>query len=113
MRVLISIPVWRELTCSRCDEIGLDGTRKPSSQVRSSYSHAMKMRAAMTYGFGQQKSRGTLPWHITEGGQWRGNPSVSAQVSRYMVSLRRRKVSLDHAAGENMDYVILMDWLGS
>jgi hypothetical protein len=52
----------------------------------------MKMRASMTYGFGRLNSRGTLPWHATDDGQWKGNPSISAQVSRYMVSLRRQKV---------------------
>jgi hypothetical protein len=52
----------------------------------------MRMRAAMTYGFGRLNSRGTTPWHLTENGEWRGNPSISQQVSRYMVSLRRRKV---------------------
>jgi hypothetical protein len=65
---------------------------RPHAETRSSYSHAMKMRAAMTYGFGRLNSRGTRPWHITDAGKWEGNPSISDQVSRYMVSLRRRKV---------------------
>ena len=73
----------------RCDEIGLDGVRKPSSMIRMSYSHAQKMRAAMTYAFGCICGLGTLPWHKSEvTGQMVGNPSVSDTVSSYMVSLR-------------------------
>ncbi|KZT08486.1 uncharacterized protein LAESUDRAFT_735999 [Laetiporus sulphureus 93-53] len=62
----------------RCDELRLDGTTNPPREYRASYSQAMKMRAAITYG---------ESW-----AGWRGNPSVSTQVSRYMVSLKRRKV---------------------
>jgi hypothetical protein len=76
-----------------CDEIGLDGTKKPSGTVRMSYAHAQKMRAAMTYAFGRLHHLGTLPWHKSETtGQMVGNPSVSDTVSSYMVSLRQRKV---------------------
>jgi hypothetical protein len=31
---------------------------------------------------------------MTDNGIWQGNPSISLQVSRYMVSLRRRKVGV-------------------
>ena len=83
----------------RCDEIGLDGTMKPSSMIRMTYGHAQKMRAAMTYAFGRLFGLGTLPWHKSETtGQMMGNPSVSDTVSSYMVSLRRRKVHLGEAA---------------
>jgi len=92
-------PEWIAMwIMDECDEIALDGSKKPSTQARSSYSHAMKMRAAATYGFGRRYSRGSTPWYITESGQWRGNPSISTQVSRYMVSLRRRKVRNGEAA---------------
>ncbi|KAI9068796.1 hypothetical protein FKP32DRAFT_1536223, partial [Trametes sanguinea] len=74
-----------------CDEINLDGSPRMPHERRSTYSHAMKMRAAATYGFGRLQARGTLPWHRSESGTWRGNPSVSDRVSRYMLSLRRRK----------------------
>jgi hypothetical protein len=81
----------------RCDEINLDGSKKGPDVQRSSYSHAMKMRAAATYGFGRISSCGNTPWQLDGHGQWRGNPSISLSVSRYMVSLRRRKVLVSHA----------------
>jgi hypothetical protein len=54
----------------------------------------MKMRSALTYGFGRLYSRGNSPWSSRDSVRWEGNPSVSAQVSRYMVALRKRKASL-------------------
>jgi hypothetical protein len=79
--------------CCRCDEVNLDGSLKPLGQERSSYSHAQKMRASMTYAFGRVLKLGALSWHQSEGtGRWIGNPSVSDVVSTYMLSLRRRKV---------------------
>jgi hypothetical protein len=52
------------------------------------------MRAAVTYAFGRLHGLGSLPWHASEStGRMVGNPSVSNEVSSYMVSLRRRKVS--------------------
>ncbi len=52
----------------------------------------MRMRAALTYRFGRLAARGNTDWSLGENGKWKGNPSMSLQVSRYMVSLRRRKV---------------------
>ena len=80
-------------SCCRCDELGLDGSSKPLGHLRSSFSHAQKMRASITYAFGHVWKLGTLPWHENEStGRWVGNPSVSNEVSAYMLSLRRRKV---------------------
>jgi hypothetical protein len=77
-----------------CDELSLDGSTKASTEVQAAYQHAQKMHAAMTYAFGRLKGLRTLPWHESETtGQMLGNPSVSAAVSSYMLSLRRRKVS--------------------
>ncbi|KAG6819067.1 hypothetical protein H0H93_015786 [Arthromyces matolae] len=76
-----------------CDEMNLDGSTKPKEVIRQTYSHAQKMRAAATYGFGRLHGLGSLPWHESEiSGKKIGNPSVSNEVSSYMVSLRRRKV---------------------
>jgi hypothetical protein len=51
------------------------------------------MHTAMTYGFGRLHNLGNMPWHKnTMTGQMEGNPSVSEQVSSYMVSLQRQKV---------------------
>jgi len=50
----------------------------------------------MTYAFGRTLSLGSQAWQCTAGpgGQFKvaGNPSISEQVSQYMVSLRRCKV---------------------
>lgn len=83
------------LTCkNRCDTIGLDG--KMADGVRSTFTHAQKMRASMTYVFGRIYGTGKSTWQVlfSESGQTTtsGNPSVSDKVSTYMVSLRRRKV---------------------
>jgi hypothetical protein len=76
-----------------CDDIGLDGKTKDSSIPRDSYSHAQKMRAAATYGFGRLNGLGSLPWQKSEvSGKMVGNPSISEDVSRYMISLRKKKV---------------------
>ncbi|KAJ7900693.1 hypothetical protein B0H14DRAFT_3753009, partial [Mycena olivaceomarginata] len=82
-----------------CDECNFDGTMKPPTQVRDSYNHAQKMRAAMTYGFGRLCGLGSLPWHESEStGKMVGNPSVSETVATYMTSLRRRKVRAGETA---------------
>ncbi|KAJ7796116.1 hypothetical protein B0H14DRAFT_2916389 [Mycena olivaceomarginata] len=75
-----------------CDERNFDSTMKPPNQVRDSYNHAQKMRAAMTYAFGRLCGLGSLPWHQNSAGNMVGNPSVSETVATYMTSLRRRKV---------------------
>ena len=51
----------------------------------------MKMRAALTHGFGRAYERGNLLWTKC-GEKWVGNPSNSTFVSRYMHALKRRKV---------------------
>ncbi|KAJ7462933.1 hypothetical protein FB451DRAFT_1043461, partial [Mycena latifolia] len=82
-----------------CDELNFDGSMKPSGQVRDSYNHAQKMRAAMTYAFGRLCGLGSLPWHASEVNQRMvGNPSVSETVATYMTSLRRRKVRAGETA---------------
>jgi hypothetical protein len=76
----------------RCDELNLDGIRRPSTEVRATYGTAQKMRASMTYAFGRIHGLGSMHWQrsvVDEG--MVGNPSVSEMVSRYMLSLHRRK----------------------
>ncbi|KAJ7348372.1 hypothetical protein DFH08DRAFT_658618, partial [Mycena albidolilacea] len=76
-----------------CDKIGLDGKPKASGIDPESYSHAQKMRAAATYGFGRLNGLGSIPWQKSEvSGKMLGNPSVSETVSRYMITLRKAKV---------------------
>ncbi|KAI3614842.1 hypothetical protein WG66_003324 [Moniliophthora roreri] len=87
-----------ELICAwimnECDSIKLDSTLRPKSEIRSGYQHAQKQCASATFGFGQIYRLGNLPWHESDSkpGHMVGNPSVSQQVSLYMVSLRHRKV---------------------
>lgn len=70
----------------------LDGTQKPRNVAVATYSHAQKIRAAMTYVFGRVYELGSIVWHQDEkNGRCYGNPSVSQKVSSYMVSLRNRK----------------------
>ncbi|KAJ3768186.1 DNA breaking-rejoining enzyme, partial [Lentinula raphanica] len=75
-----------------CDTVNLDGNPIPAGTERSTYTHAQKMRAAATFGFGRIHGLGMQAWHVSElTGQMLGNPSVSETVSTYMLSLRRRK----------------------
>ncbi|KAE9401363.1 hypothetical protein BT96DRAFT_766325, partial [Gymnopus androsaceus JB14] len=76
-----------------CDELNLDGTPKDASVERATFTHAQKMRAAATFGFGRVCNLGMLAWHRSEiTGKMLGNPSVSEALTSYMLSLRRRKV---------------------
>ncbi|KAH9007804.1 hypothetical protein EDB84DRAFT_1671914 [Lactarius hengduanensis] len=83
---------------NECDELNLDGTKRPSNEVRATYGTAQKMRASMTYAFGRLHGLGSMDWHCSEGGSMVGNPSVSEMVSWYMLSLHRRKVRAGEAA---------------
>ncbi|KDR80077.1 hypothetical protein GALMADRAFT_48588, partial [Galerina marginata CBS 339.88] len=76
-----------------CDDINLDGSSKPHDQVRDSFVHGQKMRASMTHLFGRILGLGQRPWSKSEiTGKMSGNPSISEQVSTYMMSLRTRKI---------------------
>ena len=59
----------------------------------ATFSHALKMRAAMSYHYAQDEGRGSDKWHQDSSGNWLGNPALSYTVSRYMISLQRRKVT--------------------
>ncbi|KAH9166581.1 hypothetical protein EDB89DRAFT_1857289 [Lactarius sanguifluus] len=83
---------------NECDELNLDGTKRPPNEVRATYGTAQKMRASMTYAFGRLHGLGSRDWHCSEGGSMVGNPSVSEMVSQYMLSLHRRKVRAGEAA---------------
>jgi hypothetical protein len=58
----------------------------------ASFSDALKMRAAVSYHYAQQVEIGSEKWHQDRQGVWIGNPALSHDVSRYMISLQRRKV---------------------
>ncbi len=74
----------------------MDGTLTSESEVRSSYSHAQKMCAAMTYRFGRWIGESSkLPWQesLSKPGTFVENPLVSETVSAYMLGLEKRKVA--------------------
>ncbi|KAH9032741.1 hypothetical protein EDB84DRAFT_1438558 [Lactarius hengduanensis] len=66
--------------------------------VRATYGTAQKMRASMTYAFGRIHGLGSAHWERCADGRTVGNPSVSEMVSRYMLSLHRRKVKAGETA---------------
>jgi len=82
----------------RCDTIGLDGKPVPLNSPRGSFTHAQKLRASMTYAFGRIYGIGSQAWQRSTNANGTvskiGNPSISEEVSRYLLSLRRRKVSV-------------------
>ncbi|KAI0667790.1 hypothetical protein C8Q78DRAFT_1082069 [Trametes maxima] len=49
-----------------CDEITLSGSPRPPQVYRGTHAHGMKIRSALTYGYGRLPSRGRLPWHQTD-----------------------------------------------
>ncbi|PGH15757.1 hypothetical protein GX50_09006 [[Emmonsia] crescens] len=55
------------------------------------WSHAMKMRAAVSYYYAQTLRKGRGMFLEKSDGSWSGNPVYSDIVSQYMRSLRRRK----------------------
>ena len=57
-----------------------------------SFSYALKIRAAISYFYAQNEGRGSEKWHQDQQGAWLVNPALSHTVSRYMISLQRRKV---------------------
>jgi len=60
----------------------------------ATFSHALKMRVGVSYHYAQQNGRGSEKWYQDHQGAWLGNPALSHTVSRYMISLQRRNVSI-------------------
>ena len=54
------------------------------------FSTALRMRASVSFHYNQIGRAGN--WSQMVDGSWSGNPSLSSYVSRYMLSLQRRKV---------------------
>ncbi|KAH7868128.1 uncharacterized protein C8R40DRAFT_1075063 [Lentinula edodes] len=62
----------------RCNTISLNGSSIPASVEKSTYTHAQKMQAAATFGFGRIHGLGMQAWHSSEiTGKMLGNPSIS------------------------------------
>lgn len=74
--------------------------------MRSTYSHAQKMRAALAYGYANSFNRGSEKWEIVSGSahcaegkilvpdpeRYKGNPTNSPLLKNFMIALRKRKV---------------------
>lgn len=59
----------------------------------ATYSHAVKMRSALSFGFVQYLNKTPMVWQkLPDGTNW-GNPSLSTVVTTYMKSLRKKKVN--------------------
>jgi hypothetical protein len=82
------VTAWIFIQCDVPDEKG--GVRLNCKN--ESYSKALKMRAAISFHY-NENGRGSNHWHEQNDGTLAGNPWLSYTVSRYMISLQRRKVS--------------------
>jgi len=83
----VYICTWIYLECDIPD---------PQNNLRTrcankTFSQALKMRAAISFHY-NELGRGTDRWHQGKDGSCMGNPSLSRDVSHYMMSLQRRKV---------------------
>ena len=81
------VSAWIYIECDIPDQ--QNGTRLQCGD--KTYSQALKMRAAISFHY-NELGRGSESWHQGRDGTWMGNPSLSKDVSRYMLSLQRRKV---------------------
>jgi hypothetical protein len=77
---------------TECDIPGTQSNARLHCRHKT-FSEALKMRAAVSFHY-NELGRGTHSWHKLNDGSWSGNPSLSNSVSRYMLSLQRRKVRL-------------------
>jgi len=84
------ICLWIGHTCEKPDPAS-ESRFERETQNRS-WSHAEKMRAAVSFLYAHQLKRGREPYIRDKTGKWMGNPVSSHEVSQYMKSLRRRKV---------------------
>lgn len=82
------ICAWIFINCDIPDKSS--GSR--SYCQNKTFSQALKMRAAISFHY-NETGRGSDHWRQNSDGSWIGNPSLSHSVSRYMLSLQRRKVS--------------------
>lgn len=88
-----------------CDPSYADGTPKPASQLRSSYSYAQQIRAALAHAYANSFNRGSEKWakiysseqntqaeKVLNSERYKGNPTTSVILRKYMIALRKRKV---------------------
>jgi hypothetical protein len=85
------IATWIFMKCDIPDA----GRQKRMSCQGLTFSTALRMRASISFHYNQIGRAGN--WSQMVDGSWSVNPSVSSYVSRYMLSLQRRKV-LPHSS---------------
>ena len=91
----------------RCEKaIAADPSTKQNEGLF--FSQALKMRSAMSYHYAQDERRGSEKWHQDRDGRWLGNPSLSHTVSRYMISLQRRKVNTNNSSSTSIKSVVFV-----
>jgi hypothetical protein len=90
------IAIWIMKACETkevsFDELEEDEAKGSGGGGGATYSHALKMRAAISWGFTSRFGCVHQAYASTGTGKWIGNPSLSPHVSKYMISLQRRKV---------------------
>jgi hypothetical protein len=84
------ICLWISHVCEKPDPSSK--SRFERERQNRSWSHAEKMRAAVSFLYSHQLKRGRDTYIQDDTRQWKGNPVLSHEVSQYMKSLRRRKV---------------------
>lgn len=82
---------WIMKTCEN-QEAGKQYNEELEDVKGASYSHALKMRAAISWGFMREKKCSHAQYRCNSNGEWEGNPALAFEVGKYMVSLQRRKV---------------------
>ena len=93
------IASWIHDVCEKEHEIMVSPNKgeTPSKRKRrekpATWSHALKMRAAASFGFVTEFDCDPSSWMQMPDGTFYGNPSLSKVMTTYMKSLRKKKVS--------------------
>jgi len=94
------IAAWIHDTCEKEHDISVSPKKGESPSKRrvrekpATWSHALKMRAAASFGFVTESNCEPTPWMQLPDRSFHGNPSLSKTVTIYMKSLRKKKVCI-------------------
>ena len=82
------IALWIHNKCEKRDE-----TNSVTASCQDYiFSHALKMKAAVDYNYARYNDTDAEKWHNDEKENYSENPALSHVISRYMISLQRRKI---------------------
>ena len=84
------ICLWIQSVCEKAEPNSSSQLLRESEN--RTWSHAQKMRAAVSYFYAHEVRLGSDRFSEKSNGEWTGNPTLSDIVARYMRSLHRRKV---------------------